>query len=144
MPPGDSNPSRRISSQFVSSSVFAFGSSTATSGALSISVLGFLLGALFLSSSSSSMLEERIREQLLLQVLLQVEQRHVQHVHRLVQARIDLELLPKTQALVQPSLHPVGPGGDSVGSTAAAARASASPCSALKRVRSRAVSVGPR
>src|ERR1017187_4511965 len=91
-------------------------------------------------------LEERVREEFLLEVLLQVEQRHVQHVHRLIEARIDLELLPKTEALVEPSLHPAGSGGDSVGCTAAAlARADVwPPCSSWKRVRSRAVSVGPR
>src|ERR1019366_5740833 len=88
--------------------------------------------------------EERIRKQFLLQVLLQVEQRHVQHVHRLIEARIDLELLPKAKALAEPSLHPAASGGDSVGCTTCAGAGGRSPCSALKRVRSRAVSVGPR
>ena len=50
-------------------------------------------------------LQERIRLQLLLQVLLEVEQGHVQQIHRLIQARIDLELLPDLRALTQSSFH---------------------------------------
>ena len=39
--------------------------------------------------------EERIVEQLLLEVLLKVQQRHVEKIHRLIEARIDLQLLPE-------------------------------------------------
>ena len=38
-------------------------------------------------------LEERIRQQLLLEVLLEIQKRHVKQIHRLIQAWIDLELL---------------------------------------------------
>src|SRR5919198_1840697 len=67
-------------------------------------------------------LEERIAEQLLLQVLLEVEQRHVQQIHRLIQARIDPQVLPQRGVLMQAGLHAAG---DS-------------------RARRRVVSVGPR
>ena len=73
-------------------------------------------------------LEERIAQELLFQMLLQVEQRHVEQIHRLIQARIDLELLPELRRLVETRLH----------------EAATSPLSREKRSRSRAVSVGPR
>jgi len=69
--------------------------------------------------------EERVDEELLLEVLLQVQQRHVEQIHRLVQAWIDLELLPERGALAEPCLHRPFP-------------------SAANRARRRAVSVGPR
>ncbi len=50
-------------------------------------------------------LEERVVEQLLLEVLLEVEHRHVEHVHRLVQARIDAEFLAKPGLLMHAGLH---------------------------------------
>ena len=70
-------------------------------------LLGFrsLLFVLFLGLDH---LEERIVQQLLLEVLLEVEQRHVQQIHRLVQARIDLQLLPELRALIEPGLHWLG------------------------------------
>ena len=74
-------------------------------------------------------LEERIVEKLLLEVLLQVEQGHVQEIHRLIQARIDLELLFELDVLGETRLH--------AGCPAVA-------CDEAKRDRSRAVSVGPR
>ena len=49
--------------------------------------------------------EERIVEQLLLEVLLEVQQRHVEQIHRLVQAWIDLELLLELRALGETRLH---------------------------------------
>ena len=49
--------------------------------------------------------EERVDFQLLLQVLLKVQQGHGEHVHRLVQARIDLHLLPHPDGLAHPGLH---------------------------------------
>src|SRR2546428_7383667 len=67
-------------------------------------------------------LEERITEQFLLQVLLQVEQRHVQQIHRLIQARIDPQLLRQRRVLLQAGLHAAW----------------------VRRARSRAVRVGPR
>ncbi len=67
-------------------------------------------------------LEERIRHQLLLQVLLQVEQRHVQQVHRLVEAWIDPQVLPQDGVLAEAGLHAAGE----------------------RRERRRAVRVGPR
>ncbi len=39
-------------------------------------------------------LEERVGDQLLFQVLLQVEQGHIEEIHRLIEARIDPQLLP--------------------------------------------------
>jgi hypothetical protein len=53
-------------------------------------------------------LEEWVVQQFLLEVLLQVEEWHVQQVHRLVQARIDLELLAELCALIEPGLHFLG------------------------------------
>src|SRR5690606_19041871 len=76
--------------------------------------------------------EERVDEELLLQVLLEVEQGHVEHVHRLVEARVDLQLLAHADRLLQAGLH-VAP--------ATVARAGRS---ASKRARSRAVRVGPK
>jgi len=85
--------------------------------------LGAFLFVLFLRLDH---LEERIVEELLLEVLLQVQKRHVQQIHRLIQARIDLELLAELRALIEAGLHLVG----------------VSPLE--NRARSRAVSVGPR
>ncbi len=67
-------------------------------------------------------LEERIREQLLLEVLLEIHHRHVQHVHRLVQPRIDPQLLAHAGVLGETGLH----------------------ATASSLARSRAVKVGPR
>ena len=73
-------------------------------------------------------IEERIVEQLLLQMLLQVEQGHVEKVHRLVKARIDLQLLPELGRLIKAGLQDA--------SSSSLVRESLS--------RSRAASVGPR
>ena len=73
-------------------------------------------------------LEERIGEEFLLEVLLEVEQGHVQQIHRLIQARIDLELLSESGTLLETWPHDV--------TTSSSASA--------KRARSRAVSVGPK
>ncbi len=67
-------------------------------------------------------LEEGIGQQLLLQVLLQVHHGHVQHVHRLVEPRIDPQLLAETRVLGETGLH----------------------ATASRRARKRAVRVGPR
>src|SRR5207302_434402 len=67
-------------------------------------------------------LEKRVAEQLLFEVLLQVQQRHVQQIHRLVQPGIDPQVLPQGGVLVQPGLHAACP----------------------RRARRRAVRVGPR
>ena len=48
--------------------------------------------------------EERIVQQLLLQVLLEVEQGHVEQIHRLVEAWIDLQLLPELVCWESPVL----------------------------------------
>src|SRR5437868_9768392 len=88
--------------------------------------LGLLL--LFFLFFRLYQIQEGIVEELLLEVLLQIEQRHVEQVHRLVQARIDLELLPELSGLIKPRLHATAPSG----------------FSREKRSRSRAVSVGPR
>ncbi len=39
-------------------------------------------------------------DELLFQVLLEVEERHVEEIHRLVKARIDPQLLPQSYALL--------------------------------------------
>ena len=49
--------------------------------------------------------EEGIVEELLLEVLLEVEQGHVEQIHRLVQARIDLELLLELGVWERPCSH---------------------------------------
>ena len=67
-------------------------------------------------------LEEGIGEQLLLQVLLEVHHGHVQHVHRLVEPRIDPQLLAEAGVLGKAGLH----------------------ATASRRARRRAVRVGPR
>src|SRR5207302_542661 len=69
-------------------------------------------------------LEERVPEQLLLQVLLEIEQWHVQQVHGLVQPRVDAELLRESGVLLQAGLH--------------------TGCGWPRRARKRAVRVGPR
>src|SRR6267378_4222033 len=87
-----------------------------------------LLGGLLLGGGTFGLLlgldhlEERIAQQLLLQVLLQVEQRHVEEIHRLVQARIDPQILAEPDVLVQAGLH----------------------AACVRRARRRAVRVGPR
>jgi len=53
-------------------------------------------------------LQERIVQQLLLEMLLEGEQRHVKQIHRLIQAWIDLELLAELCALIEPGLHFLG------------------------------------
>src|SRR6266850_370530 len=88
----------------------------------------FLLGGLLLGGGRFGLLlrldhlEERIAQQLLLQVLLEVQQRHVEEIHRLVEARIDPQVLPERRVLVQAGLH----------------------AACVKRARRRAVRVGPR
>ena len=61
--------------------------------------LGLLLGLgvllLFLFFLRLDEVEERVVEKLLFEVLLQIQQRHIQEIHRLIKARIDLELLPE-------------------------------------------------
>ena len=52
-------------------------------------------------------LQERIDQQLLFQVLLEIHHGHVQHVHRLVQAWIDPQLLPQSGVLSETLLHAV-------------------------------------
>jgi hypothetical protein len=86
-----------------------------------------LLAVLLLHFLRLDHVEEGIVEQFLLEVLLEVEQRHVEQVHRLVEARIDLQLLLEPRDLGQAGLH------DAI-----------SGFSALKRARRRAASVGPR
>ncbi len=49
--------------------------------------------------------EEGIDQELLFQVLLEVHHRHVQHVHRLVEARVDAEFLPLAEVLRESCLH---------------------------------------
>ena len=71
--------------------------------------------------------EEGIVEELLLEMLLEVEERHVEQIHRLIQARIDLELLLELGVLGEPLPHAPFP-----------------MLSTAKRERSRAESVGPR
>ena len=71
--------------------------------------------------------EEGIVEELLLEMRLEVEQRHVQQIHRLVEAWIDLELLLELSVLGEPLPHAPFP-----------------MLSPAKRERSRADSVGPR
>src|SRR5207245_1533150 len=66
--------------------------------------------------------DELFGEQLLLEMLLQVEQRHVQQIHRLVQAGIDAQVLAQPDVLVQAGLHAAG----------------------VSRARRRAVRVGPK
>ncbi len=78
-----------------------------------------LLGGLVLRLEQ---LEEGIRQQLLLEVLLQIHHRHVQHVHGLIEPWIDPELLAKAGVLGKPGSH----------------------ATASSRARSLAVSVGPR
>ena len=55
-----------------------------------------LLGRLLLGLQQ---LQEGVGQQLLLQVLLQVHHGHVQHVHGLVEPRIDPQLLPHAGVL---------------------------------------------
>src|SRR6058998_1141152 len=54
-------------------------------------------------------LEEWIVEELLLEMLLEVEQWHVQQIHRLIQARIDLQLLFELSGLRQTRFHAASP-----------------------------------
>src|SRR6185503_800527 len=50
-------------------------------------------------------LEEGVVQQLLLQMLLEVQERHVKQVHRLVKAWIDLQFLLELRALLETSFH---------------------------------------
>jgi len=86
-------------------------------------------------------LEKGVLQQLLLEMLLEVDQRHVEHVHRLIEAWIRSQLLPEPRRLVQPTLHADGSSG---GGGVDAAVGAASGCSARNRSRSRVVSVGPK
>ena len=78
--------------------------------------LRFLLGLVLLLFRSGRLdfflrldeLEERIAQELLFQMLLQVEQRHVEQIHRLIQARIDPQVLPERGVLMQAGLHAAG------------------------------------
>src|SRR5947207_1925648 len=54
-------------------------------------------------------LEEGIVQQFLLEMLLEVQERHVEQVHRLIQAWIDLELLLELRALLEASFHCTSP-----------------------------------
>src|SRR5205814_1764977 len=85
-------------------------------------LLGLLSQRYFRFLLSLDELEERIAEQLLLEVLLEIEQRHVQQVHRLVQTRIDPQLLRQRRVLLEAGLH----------------------AACVRRARKRAVRVGPR
>ena len=76
-------------------------------------------------------LEERVVEELLLEVLLEIEERHVEEIHRLVEAGIDLDLLLHLGVLRHARSHAAPP---------LLGRATPS----AKRARSRAASVGPR
>ncbi len=77
LPPPTSNPLSRISSQSISSfSAFSTASSLSASFGSRLRLLAFRLG-LRLVVVGLDEVEERIREQFLLQVLLEVEQRHV-------------------------------------------------------------------
>jgi DNA-directed RNA polymerase specialized sigma54-like protein len=67
-------------------------------------------------------LQKGIGEQFLLEMLLQVHHGHVQHVHGLVQPRVDPQLLPEAGVLGETGLH----------------------ATASSRARSRDVRVGPR
>src|SRR6266516_6252134 len=84
--------------------------------------LDLLDGGRFLLPLGLDELEERVAEQLLLQVLLQVQERHVQQVHGLIEPRVDPQLLFQDLVLVQSRFHAAGE----------------------RRARSRAVSVGPK
>ena len=53
--------------------------------------------------------EERIVEELLLEVVLEVEQGHVEQIHRLVEAWIDLELLLELGVLSEAGSHALSP-----------------------------------
>ena len=72
-------------------------------------------------------IEERVVQHLLLYVLLQVHQGHVQEIHRLIQAWIDLHLLLELRPLVESCPH-----------------AHATTSGRRYRSRIRAVSVGPK
>ena len=78
-----------------------------------------LLGGLVLRLQQ---LQEGVGEQLLLEMLLEVHHGHVEHVHGLIEPRIDPQLLPHAGVLGEPSSHAT----DS------------------RRARRRAVRVGPR
>ncbi len=73
-------------------------------------------------------IEKRVVQKLLLQVLLKVEEGHVEQIHRLVEAWIDLELLSELSRLIESRLHQTV--------TSSSSRAN--------RSRSRAVRLGPR
>ena len=81
----------------------------------------------FLLGVALDHLQERVFRHFLLQALLKVEQRKMKQLHRLVQARVDLHLLPELRALDEPRAE-----------TAHAATGG------LKRLRMRSVRTGPR
>ncbi len=89
---------------------------------------GFALLLLLFLLLSLDEIEEWIVEKFLLEVLLEVQQRHVEQVHRLIEAWIDLELLTELGRLIKTRLQEAA--------TSSLLRANLS--------RSRAVSVGPR
>ena len=93
------------------------------------STVADLAVVLFLVVLRLDHLEEGIVEELLLEMLLEIEERHVQEIHRLIQARIDLELLLELCGLGETRPHAARPG---------------PPFVAEKRDRNRAVNVGPR
>ena len=94
-------------------------------------VLVFVCGVLvqfhFLLGVAFDHLQERVFRHLLLETLLKVEQRKMKQLHRLVQARVEPELLPELRALDEPRSE-----------TAHAATGG------LKRLRMRSVRTGPR
>jgi hypothetical protein len=78
---------------------------------LPVDLVVFLLAVLFLRLLHALLdvafheVEEGVVEQLLLEVLLEVEERHVQEIHRLVEARVDLHLLLERRSLIETGLH---------------------------------------
>gem|GEM_PF-5254537 len=59
-------------------------------------------------------LQEGILRELLLQMGLEIQEGHVEQLHRLIEARVDLHLLSEFRALIEPvaeAAHSVGVGG---------------------------------
>ena len=90
-------------------------------------VRGFLVELYFLLGVALDHLQKRVFRHLLLETLLQVEEWKMKQLHRLVQARVDLHLLPELLALDEPRSETAhaGTGGS-------------------KRLRMRSVRTGPR
>ncbi len=63
-------------------------------------VVSLLLRLLGIVIRRLDQIEERIIDELLLKVLLEVEQGHIEQVHRLIEAWIDPEFLPEPDALL--------------------------------------------